>query len=99
MLRVLLVLLLLNMPAAAQLDPDRAWTCWSCYSHNAHFPGRAATDVAVRPPAVPRAVLADGVRVRSGFGAVDLTYDLGGAIAMEIVLPAARHLWRALHRM
>ena|ERR1041384_5201395 len=50
--KVLGVLLLLAAPLKAQavhFDPDNKWTCWSCYSHNAHFMGGVAADIIVRP--------------------------------------------------
>jgi len=36
-------------PARAQfLDPDRAWTCWHCYSHNAHATISAGLTLSLR---------------------------------------------------
>jgi len=36
-------------PARAQfLDPDRAWSCWSCYSHNAHATISAGLTLSLR---------------------------------------------------
>lgn len=136
-MRILLLLMLLLLaaaaPARAQIDPDRSFTCWSCYSHNAHFMFGAGLDLAVRPmPFLAKSwrhspigrvglVAVAGIgweltdvawcqdkrnvahgnvvcAVDSGFGIVDWTYDVAGAIATELLTAGLRRLAHAVFR-
>lgn len=120
---LVLMALIFAQPARAQfLDPDAAWTCWACFSHDDHFAVGATLDLAVRAPFIATrwrhspigrvalvGIIGTGYELLdyggclqrgdcgqpdTGFGLVDLTYDVAGAISMELITATLRWLWR-----